>query len=76
MTKADAPSKPAAAKDKAATGPSESDDTSKSKAAADPTVTVVQSDCVVKEDFHVGRAVNGKVCSYHAMHYDAQGNRR
>lgn len=36
----------------------------------------VESDCVVKEDFHVGRAVNGKVCSYHAMHYDAAGKRR
>jgi hypothetical protein len=36
----------------------------------------VESDCVVDEDFHVGRAVNGAVCSYHAMHYDAAGNRR
>jgi hypothetical protein len=36
------------------------------------------SDCVVDggTGFHVGRAVNGKVCSYHAMHYDADGNRR
>ena len=25
---------------------------------------------------HVGRAVNGLVCSAHAMHYDAQGRRR
>lgn len=39
-------------------------------------VQPVESDCVVKSDFHVGRAVNGKVCSYHAMHYDAAGKRR
>lgn len=38
----------------------------------------VTSDCVVNggKGLHVGRAVNGKVCSYHAMHYDADGNRR
>lgn len=36
----------------------------------------VESDCVVNSDMHVGRAVNGKVCSYHAMHYDAAGKRR
>lgn len=36
----------------------------------------VESDCVVESDFHVGRAVNGKVCSYHAMHYAANGTRR
>lgn len=36
----------------------------------------VESDCVVKLPFHVGRAVNGKVCSYHAMHYAADGSRR
>lgn len=36
----------------------------------------VESDCVVDSDMHVGRAVNGKVCSYHAMHYDAEGRRR
>lgn len=36
------------------------------------------STCVVDDGrgFHVGNAVNGKVCSYHAMHYDANGNRR
>ncbi len=36
------------------------------------------STCVVNEGRgrHVGNAVNGKVCSYHAMHYDAAGNRR
>lgn len=33
-------------------------------------------ECVVDAPFHVGRAVNGLVCSYHAMHYDANGNRR
>lgn len=33
-------------------------------------------DCVVDEPFHVGRAVNGKVCSYHAMRYRADGTRR
>jgi len=38
----------------------------------------VVSDCVVNggKGMHVGRAVNGKVCSYHAMHYDRDGNRR
>ena len=36
----------------------------------------VQSDCVVESDFHVGRAVNGLVCSYHAMHYAADGSPR
>ena len=36
----------------------------------------VDSDCVVDELFHVGRAVNGKVCSYHAMHYASDGTRR
>lgn len=33
-------------------------------------------ECVVKADFHVGLAVNGRVCSYHAMHYLADGTRR
>ena len=47
----------------------------KSEVKPDDTPNVA-SDCVVKSDFHVGRAVNGKVCSYHAMHYDADGNRR
>jgi hypothetical protein len=32
--------------------------------------------CVVDEPFHVGRAVNGKVCSYHAMRYKADGTPR
>lgn len=50
-------------------------DTSSAEAKKDDTPKVT-SDCVVKSDFHVGRAVNGKVCSYHAMHYDADGNRR
>ena len=38
----------------------------------------VVSTCVVNggRGLHVGQAVNGKVCSYHAMHYDPQGNRR
>lgn len=36
----------------------------------------VESNCVVDSDFHVGWAVNGLVCSYHAMHYDAAGKRR
>jgi hypothetical protein len=41
---------------------------------ADPKVR--RGECVVKADFHVGRAVNGKVCSYHAMSHDADGNPR
>lgn len=33
--------------------------------------------CVAPGDFHVGYATPGsKVCSYHAMHYDSDGNRR
>lgn len=61
-TKSETPAKAATAKAKA------------DPAAGDPVV----SDCVVNggRGMHVGRAVNGKVCSYHAMHYDAQGNRR
>jgi hypothetical protein len=61
-------------------------DTSKPKAdklaaestSDEPAADAKTSDCVVDggKGFHVGRAVNGKVCSYHAMHYDAQGNRR
>lgn len=42
----------------------------------EPEPAKVVSDCVVKSDFHVGRAVNGKVCSYHAMHYKADGTPR
>jgi len=36
------------------------------------------SDCVVNNGrgMHVGRAVNGKVCSYHAMQYHADGTPR
>lgn len=36
----------------------------------------VESDCVVDADYHTGRAVNGLVCSYHAMHYGSDGKRR
>lgn len=45
-------------------------------ASAGPEATRVASDCVVDEPFHVGRAVNGKVCSYHAMRYKADGTPR
>lgn len=36
------------------------------------------STCVINDGrgTHVGNAVNGKVCSYHAMQYDAAGNPR
>ena len=36
------------------------------------------STCAVNDGrgFHVGNAVNGVVCSYHAMHYDSAGNPR
>jgi hypothetical protein len=36
------------------------------------------STCLVNDGrgMHVGNAVNGKVCSYHAMHYDRNGKRR
>lgn len=34
-------------------------------------------ECVVDDGTpHMGRAVNGKVCSAHAMHYKADGTRR
>jgi hypothetical protein len=37
----------------------------------------VESTCVVRADFHVGNAIPGtKVCSYHTMHYAADGSRR
>ena len=38
----------------------------------------VVSDCVVNDGrgYHVGRAVNGKVCSYHAMAYKSDGSPR
>lgn len=36
----------------------------------------VQSTCVVDATFHVGRAVNGKVCSYHAVSHRADGTPR
>lgn len=49
-------------------------------ANAEPSVDQDQvvSDCVVNggRGMHVGRAVNGKVCSYHAMAYKADGTRR
>lgn len=35
------------------------------------------TDCVVDDGTaHVGRAVNGRVCSAHAMHYDRNGRPR
>ena len=37
---------------------------------------IAAGQCVVDDSVHVGHAVNGLVCSYHAMHYDAEGNRR
>lgn len=38
----------------------------------------VVSDCVVNDGrgYHVGRAVNGKVCSYHAMTHKSDGSPR
>jgi len=47
-----------------------------SEAAADEDRVV--SDCVVNggRGRHVGRAVNGKVCSYHAMAYKSDGSPR
>ena len=40
---------------------------------------IAAGQCVVDEGpntVHVGRAVNGLVCSYHAMHYTADGTLR
>lgn len=33
-------------------------------------------ECVVDAPYHVGRAVNGKVCSYHAVSHMADGTPR
>jgi hypothetical protein len=41
-----------------------------------PETATPTSDCVVDAPYHVGRAVNGKVCSYHAMQYKADGTPR
>ena len=36
-----------------------------------------KGDCVIDDGTaHMGRAVNGLVCSAHAMHYRADGSRR
>lgn len=49
-----------------------------SGAEPEPAAEPVTSTCVVNggKGIHVGQAVNGKVCSYHAMHYDPNGNPR
>lgn len=44
--------------------------------AADAPPALPAGACVVNTKNCVGRAVNGKVCSYHAMQYDAAGRRR
>lgn len=46
------------------------------KAAKARQKKVDAGECVVDSDFHIGRAVNGLVCSYHAMHYLADGTPR
>lgn len=43
---------------------------------AEPRPARRPGECVVEEAFHVGRAVNGLVCSYHAMRYKADGTPR
>lgn len=73
-TAAPAVADPRAAKDQPAKAEVK-DDTPKEETPDKPQ-TRVSGQCVVKEDFHVGRAVNGKVCSYHAMHYRADGTAR
>jgi hypothetical protein len=59
---------------KKATAKAEESEAEKAAKAREKKIAAGQ--CVVDSDFHVGRAVNGLVCSYHAMHYDANGNRR
>lgn len=44
--------------------------------AVEASPTRAPGECVVDEAFHVGRAVNGLVCSYHAMRYKADGTPR
>jgi len=68
-----APAKAPAAKDEP-TKDAPAKETAPAKKEEQPRV----SDCVVNDGrgMHVGNAVNGKVCSYHAMHHDAQGNKR
>lgn len=56
--------------------PAKVDTKAESKTEADE-VVVDRRACVVKADFHVGQATPGsKVCSYHAMHYAADGSKR
>lgn len=48
------------------------------KDTAEDKATERVSTCVVNggRGMHVGNAVNGKVCSYHAMHYHRDGSPR
>lgn len=51
--------------------------TAAEKAAAEREKKIARRECVVDDgSAHVGRAVNGLVCSAHAMHYLADGTPR
>jgi len=64
--------------DKAAAAPKTADKPdAKTVRAAERERRIKAGECVVDDGTaHVGRAVNGVVCSAHAMQYDPQGNRR
>lgn len=75
--------KPAAAEPEQYPPVAKSADTTPVEVAPGQFVTPVSApaeprgECVVKDgSAHVGGAVNGKVCSAHAMHYDANGKKR
>lgn len=86
-TKAAAPAKATPAKDDAAATKDTAAKAPDAKTQTDPPAPKAEpaeesprvSTCVVNRGrgMHVGDAVNGtKVCSYHTMHYDRNGNRR
>lgn len=77
MATKDDTTKAAPAKVTPATAPKDTD-TKATAAPAKKEEAPRVSTCVVNDGrgMHVGNAVNGEVCSYHAMHYDQNGNRR
>jgi hypothetical protein len=82
FTKAEDDPKKADEKTTAKADPAETTSARTDKADDEPKLTVEEreakaGECVVDEDFHVGRAVPGtRVCSYHTMHYYNDGSKR
>jgi hypothetical protein len=68
---------PEPAKATSAKSSTDKDDAGEPKLTAAEEREAKAGECVVDEDFHVGRAVPGtKVCSYHTMHYNNDGSKR